>query len=278
LWHIVWIYNSKQQAKKMKKTIPFLLVIFAAFHTAAQKQSTRSTIVIIPGSWSAAADWGFVAPKLIAAGYEVIVVNLPGHGSDKTAIPAITFQGYVDVVKKAIGDRTNITLVAHSFGGVVMNQVAEEMHDRIKELVYVAAYVPRNGESLLSLATTDGDSHLGKVLQIKEKEGLAIVPKEGVVDAFFEDAPTRVQEFAPSHFPVEPLAPLATPVRTTDANYGALKKVYVFTANDHTNSPTLQHKMVADNNITKSYTLPSSHTPFVSMPDALAGIIANEAK
>jgi pimeloyl-ACP methyl ester carboxylesterase len=264
----------------MKKIFPILaFAVLAVFTVTAQlAPAKKSTIVIIPGSWSSAADWGFVVPQLKAAGNEVIVVNLAGHGTDKTPIASITMQVYVDAVKKAIGNRTNITLVGHSFGGIVLTQVAEEIPSQIKELVYVAAYVPKNGESLLSLATVDADSHLGEFLQIKEKEGIAVVPKEGVVDAFFEDAPKQVQDNAPDHFPVEPLAPLATPVKTTDANYGQLKKVYVFTANDHTNSPALQHKMVAANNITKTYTLPSSHTPFVSMPSVLAAIISNEAK
>jgi len=262
----------------MKKVISiFALSICSVFCALAQTTvASKSTIVIIPGSWSSAADWGYVVPHLKAAGNEVIVVDLPGHGTDKTPIGSITFQGYVDAVKKAIGSRKNITLVAHSFGGVVLNQVAEDIPAQISKLVYVAAYVPKNGESLLSLATADADSHLGKVLQIKEKEGLAVVPNEGIVDAFFADAPKQVQDYAVAHFPVEPLAPLATPVKTTEANYGKLKKVYVFTADDHTNSPTLQHKMVSENNITKTYTLPSSHTPFVSMPSVLAAIINNE--
>ena len=261
----------------MKKIIPAFILVFLVA-TALGAPPVKSIIVIIPGSWSSAADWGYVVPLLKTPDNEVIVVNLPGHGTDKTPITSISLQSYVDAVKKAIGNRTNVTLVAHSFGGVVMNQVAEDIHSQIKELVYVAAYVPKNGESLLSLATADADSHLGKMLQIKEKEGLAVVPKEGVVDAFFEDAPKQVQDYAVAHFPVEPLAPLATPVKTTAARYGQLKKVFIFTANDHTNSATLQHKMVADNNIGKTYTLPSSHTPFVSMPGVLAAIINNEAR
>jgi pimeloyl-ACP methyl ester carboxylesterase len=257
----------------MKTTIAaialFLMTCPAAFSQA---------IVIIPGSWSSASDWKAVSAKLKAGGHEVIVVNLPGHGEDKTPVTSISLQGYVDKVKAAIGKRTNITFVAHSFGGVVMNQVAEEIPSQIKELLYIAAYVPKNGESLLSLAQTDADSHLGKFLQIKEKEGIAVVPKDGIIDAFFEDAPKQVQDYVVDHFKAEPLAPLATPVKVTAANLGSLKKVYVFTANDHTNSPTLQHKMVADNNITRTYTLPSSHTAFISMPDVVAAIISNETK
>lgn len=264
----------------MKTTISTIaLTLMTVFGTTAQtKTTTQSTIVVIPGAWSSASDWDAVSAQLKAKGKEVIVVNLPGHGSDNTPISDITLQSYVDVVKKAIGTRKNITMVAHSFGGIVMNQVAEEIPGQIKELIYVAAYVPKNGESLLSLATADADSHLGKYLQIKEKEGIAVVPKEGIVDSFFEDAPKQVQDYVVNNFKPEPLAPLATPVKVTEANLGKLKKVYVFTTLDHTVSPKLQHKMVTDNNITKTYSLPSSHTPFVSMPDKLAEVLIKETK
>lgn len=263
----------------MKKFVPlFALGMFSLSVASGQTAATpKSTIVVIPGSWSSAADWGYVQAALKPSGQEVIVVNLPGHGNDKTPVSSINLASYVATVKKAIGNRNNITLVAHSFGGVVATQVAEEIHSQIKSVVFVAAYVPLNGESLLSLATADGDSHLGKVLQIKEAEGQAIVPASGVVDAFFADAPQQVKDYAPLHFPVEPLAPLAEPVQTTAGNFGKLSKVYVFTANDHTNSPSLQHKMVGNHGIERTYQLPSSHTPFVSMPAVLAAILAQEA-
>jgi pimeloyl-ACP methyl ester carboxylesterase len=260
-----------------------LMTIFNAYSqtTKTEKNTTKTEkhiIVIIPGAWSSAADWGYVVPELEAAGNEVIVVNLAGHGSDKTPITNISLKGYVDAVKEAIGKKKNITLVAHSFGGVVASQVAEEIPTQIKELLFVAAYVPKNGESLLSLATADADSHVGKSLVIKENEGIAVVSRDGIIDSFFADAPKQVQDYVIDHFPAEPLAPLATPVKTTAANLGKVKKVFVFTANDHTNSPALQHKMVEASGIKKTYTLQSSHTPFVSRPKELADIINKEAK
>lgn len=265
----------------MKTTIlsAIALTLMTVFSANSQTSKvSKNTIVIIPGAWSSAADWGYVVPQLEAAGNEVIVINLAGHGTDATPLQTISLQGYVDQVKTAIGKRTNVTLVAHSFGGVVASQVGEEIPSHIKEILFVAAYVPKNGESLLSLATVDADSHVGKWLQVKEKEGVAVVAKGGIVDSFFADAPKQVQDYVVDHFPAEPLAPLATPVKTTAANLGKVKKAFIFTANDHTNSPSLQHKMVEANGITKTFTLQSSHTPFVSMPKELAAIIIKEAK
>jgi len=246
----------------------------------AQSKNSKNanTIVIVHGAWSSAADWDTVAAKLKADGNEVIAVNLAGHGTDKTPVSAINLQGYVDSVKKAVGTRTNIILVGHSFGGIVISQTAEQIPNQIKLLVYVAAYVPKNGESLLSIANTDADSHIPKYLRIDEKAGIADINRDGLVDVFVDDAPKAVQDFFVTNFKAEPLAPLATPVTLTAANFSKVGKVYVHSFNDHVIGYPLQQRMVKDAGIVRFYGLPSSHTPFISFPNIIASIISNEAK
>jgi len=254
-----------------------LTTTFTAFSQANKAQNT-STIVIIHGAWSSASDWKHVAEDLVAAGNQVISINLPGHGSDNTPITAISLKLYIDDVKKAIGDKKNVVLVAHSFGGIVGSQVAEQMAPQIKKLIYIAAYVPKNGESLLSLAQTDAESHIGKSLIVDEKAGIATVRKEGVADVFMADAPAPVADYVSNTIKPEPLAPLATPVTLTDEKFGKINKVFVHSLNDHTIGYMLQQKMVKDAGIQRLYSLPSSHTPFIMFPHVLAQIIAVEAK
>lgn len=264
--------------KNLILSIAVLLTIsFTAFSQVTKAQNT-STIVIIHGAWSSASDWKHVAEDLVAAGNHVISINLPGHGSDNTAITGISLKLYTDEVKKAIGDKQNVVLVAHSFGGIVGSQVAEQIAPQIKKIIYIAAYVPKNGESLLSLAQTDAESHIGKSLIVDEKAGIATVRKDGVADVFMADAPTQVADYVSNNLRPEPLAPLATPVTLTDEKFGKINKVFVHSLNDHTIGYLLQQKMVKDAGIQRLYSLPSSHTPFVMFPHVLAQIIAAEAK
>jgi len=246
------------------------------FTAQAQKANNKnsSTIVLVHGAWSDATAWQAVVPLLKAQGHEVIAVNLPGHGSDTTSFAKIGLQTYVDAVKNAIGDRKNVILVGHSMAGLVISEVAEQIPGQIKELVYLAAYLPQNGESLLSLAKQDADSHVGKYLQIDQANGSANVAKDGVIDVFAADAPAQIGEYLTNNIKPEPLAPLATPVTLTDGNFGSVKKVYIHTTEDHAVSLALQNTMVKNNgHISKEYSLPSSHTPFISMPDKLAAIL-----
>jgi len=250
------------------------------FTAQAQKANNKNskTIVLVHGAWSDAHSWDAVTPLLKAQGNEVINVNLAGHGQDTTSFAGISFKTYVDQVKAAIGTRTNVVLVGHSFGGMVISQVAEEIPSQIKELVYLAAALPHNGDSLLGLAQSDPASHIGKFLTIDKEHGAAIIAKNGVADVFAADAPQQVQEYIAANIKPEPLAPLATPVQLTETNFGSVKKVYIHTANDHAISYPAQQYMVKNNKLAKVYTLQSSHTPFVSMPDKLADILIAESK
>lgn len=236
-----------------------------------------NTIVIVHGAWSSANDWDHVAGYLTSADNNVITVNLPGHGSDDTPVSAISLQLYVYEVLKAIGDETDVTLVCHSFGGIVVSEVAELIASQIKKIIYVAAFVPQNGESLLSIAQTDSESLVGKNLIVDELAGVASIAKEAVAEIFMADAPKPVAEYVTHHLKPEPLAPLATPVNLTNANSRQIAKVYIHSENDRTIGYPLQQKMVKEAGIARTYSLPSSHTPFIVFSRILSAIISLEA-
>jgi pimeloyl-ACP methyl ester carboxylesterase len=265
--------------KNLLATIVLSVLCFASFAaTQSNSNKAKKTIVLVHGAWSDASSWDAVTPLLKAQGHEVIAVNLVGHGTDATSFAEITFQSYVDQVKTAIGTRTHVILVGHSFAGMVISQVAEEIPAQIKELIYLAAGLPKDGESLLGLAKQDPASHIGKYLTIDEAHGAAIIGKEGVADVFAADAPQNVQDYLATHIKPEPLAPLATPVHLTEKNFGSVQKAYIHTLNDNAISYPAQQYMVNAGKVATVYTLPSSHTPFISMPDKLAEIILKESK
>src|SRR5476651_568058 len=253
--------------KKLLLTIAVSVLGYTSFATTPTPSIKKmETIILVHGAWADASSWDAVIPLLKAQGHEVIAVNLAGHGKDTTSFAGITFQTYVDQVKAAIGTRTNVILVGHSFAGMVISQVAEEIPTQIKELIYLAAGLPHDGDSLLGLAKQDPASHIGKYLTIDQPHGAAIIAKDGAADVFAADAPQQVQDYITANIKPEPLAPLATPVHLTEANYGKIRKVYIHTLNDHCISYPAQQFMVTRTKVAKEYSLPSSHTPFISMP------------
>jgi pimeloyl-ACP methyl ester carboxylesterase len=264
----------------MKKVILILLLLTSGLITFSQTKTKKQmeTIVLVHGAWSDATAWNAVIPHLKEKGYEVIAVNLPAHGTDTTSFAGIALTTYVKAVEDAIGDRKNVILVGHSMAGLVISEVAEAIPAQLKQLVYLAAYLPKNGESLLSLAQQDAGSHTGKYLTVDKEHGAAIIGKDGIVDVFAEDAPKQVQDYVIANWKTEPLAPLATPATLTEANFGKVAKAYIFTVNDHAISYAFQQTMVKGSDVKKTFVLNTSHTPFISEPVKLADDIIKAFK
>ena len=100
---------------------------------------TRATYVLIHGAGDVGWYWRLVEAELCARGHDVVVMDLP-VSDDSAGLTA-----YADTVIDAIGDRTNLVIVAQSFGGYVAPIVADRVPTRL--LVLVAAMVPAPGES-----------------------------------------------------------------------------------------------------------------------------------
>src|ERR1700694_2917195 len=98
-----------------------------------------ATYVLIHGAGSDSWYWNLVAPQLRARGHDVVAPDLPSD--DDTAGLA----AYTDTVVDAIGDRTDLIVVAQSMGGFTAPLVCERVP--VRQLVLVAAMVPRPGEA-----------------------------------------------------------------------------------------------------------------------------------
>src|ERR1700748_1456288 len=109
--------------KNLLLTMALSVLGFTGFATTpTQSIKKTETIILVHGAWADASSWDAVVPLLKAQGHEVIAVNLAGHGEDTTSFAGITFQTYVNQVKSAIGARTHVILVGHSFAGMVISQ------------------------------------------------------------------------------------------------------------------------------------------------------------
>ena len=123
----------------------------------------HSTIVLVHGAFQNASGWSRVKTKLEADGCKVVTVNLPGRDGDGTDPHKLTTDDYKQAVLRVVSaEATPVILVGHSFGGITISNVAEAAPEKIAALVYLSAFLPKNGESLQSLSQTDADSALGK--------------------------------------------------------------------------------------------------------------------
>jgi pimeloyl-ACP methyl ester carboxylesterase len=108
-----------------------------------------STFVLVHGAWGGAWIWRRVIGPLRAAGHEVHAVTLTGDGERAhLRRPEISLQTHIDDVLGLIEaeELTDIVLVGHSYGGMVITGAADALGARVRQLVYVDAMVPLPGE------------------------------------------------------------------------------------------------------------------------------------
>jgi pimeloyl-ACP methyl ester carboxylesterase len=114
-----------------------------------------STYVLVHGAWGGSYGWRKVRPLLQQAGHEVFTPSLTGLGErSHLNSPTVNLSTHIQDVYNAIWyeDLTDIVLLGHSYGGMVVTGAADRLSDRIKHLVYLDAFVPADGQSLWDLA------------------------------------------------------------------------------------------------------------------------------
>lgn len=231
------------------------------------------TYVLVHGAWADESAWGFVRNEL-AKNANVVVVNLPAHGADNTYGAGIGLKDYVKTVTEAVNAQPGkVILVGHSMAGAIVSQVAENIPVKIKTLIYVAAYLPKNGESVIELSKKDNSSKVGANLEFNKDYSLATIKKDALADAVCADCPPYMKEALIKYHRAEPVKGLNDKVTLT-AKYASIPKFYIATTSDQAVPYTLQQQMIKDNgSIKKVFDMNTSHLPFVVQPDKFIGII-----
>jgi len=265
----------------MKKIITILLFLASAAITFSSCSKDDDNVkpvknyLLVHGAWQAPYVWDGVKSTLTNEGNNVTVVQLPGHGSDKTVPSTLTLNSYRDIVNDALSKIDGkVIVVGHSLGGMIISAVAEQNPSKIEKLVFVAAYLPASGQSLLDLANTDAGSSLGgEGVLIQNQDGTIDVKQDQITSIFIQDGSTQVQNLVLQNYRPEPVIPFTNPVTLTAANFGSVDKVYIKTLQDHVVSPALQNRMISAAGVKTTYQLNTSHSPFLSKPDSVAVLL-----
>jgi len=237
---------------------------------------TNHTIVLVHGAFQNANGWSRVKTKLEADGCKVIAVNLPGRDGDGTDPHKLTPDDYKQAVLKAVSTEARpVVLVGHSFGGITVSNVAEAAPEKISALVYLSAFLPKNGESLQSLAQTDADSALGRDgnFVVSPDYAYASIKPEHAAELFGNDAIDGDREAIRKSLISDPLAPMAMPVVLTATRFGKVPKYYIETTEDLIVSPALQERMIAGADVKRVFKISAGHASYVTQPGDVARAI-----
>jgi len=236
--------------------------------------------VLVHGAFGGAWAWTDMARELEAAGHAAVAIDLPGGGDDRTPIEDVTLDSCAARVIEALEDSAEPSiLVGHSMGGVVVTQAAARRPERVALLVFVAAFMPRDGQSLLDLTklpegagdqvqasiTVEGDppvarrapGSLANVMQYASPEQVARAEQLGREQA---------------------VAVFATPVSIPAGALDGIRRVYVHTTEDRAIRPALQQRMMRENPCVDVVELATDHSPNFSMPTELLAALLSFAE
>jgi pimeloyl-ACP methyl ester carboxylesterase len=136
------------------------------------------------GGWC----WKRVADRLRGEGHEVFTPTLTGLGDRAHLLrPDVGLSTHIEdlIALFEYEDIRDAVLVAHSYGGIVVNGAMEEIADRVRRLVYVDAQLPRSGESMLDLVGSEGAEKMRAIVD-EQGEGWYLPPTDasywGVTD------------------------------------------------------------------------------------------------
>jgi pimeloyl-ACP methyl ester carboxylesterase len=128
----------------------------ALLTTPAAAQPSPKTFILVHGAWHGGWCWRRVSDILEGKGHKVFAPTMTGLGerSNQLAKGIDHSMHAVDICNVVTWENlSNIVLVGHSYGGTVINGVAERMADKIGSIVFLDAFLPENGERLVEKST-----------------------------------------------------------------------------------------------------------------------------
>ena len=232
------------------------------------------TFLLVHGAWHGAWCWYKLAPRLQRAGHRVIAPDLLGMGRDRTALGEITLARWADQIANLVRVQEDpVTLVGHSRGGIVISEVAERCWDRIDRLVYLAAFLLRDGEHLIAQTQQDAGSLIPANRVIAADQRSATIRAEAVQEMFYGLCSDEDVFLARSLLCAEPVAPLLTPLQVSEERWGRVPRTYIHCRRDRALSFEMQQRLVARTPCDAVRVIDTDHSPFLSRPEVLSEML-----
>ncbi|MFD5553542.1 alpha/beta fold hydrolase [Streptomyces sp. NPDC127068] len=191
-----------------------------------------------------------------------------------------------------IGGGRPVTVVAHSMGGAVLTRAAQRAPELVGRAVYLAAFmpgsdlaggtyygVPENADSLVGAVIRADAAVIGahRIDLASADAGYRRLLR----DAFYTDVDQGLADAAMGLLTPDAPAGIARgTTRLTTDGWGSVPRTYVVCTRDRALPPALQRKFIADadaafpENPTSVVELDAAHSPFLSMPERLADVVA----
>ena len=229
-----------------------------------------ATFLVAHGAWSAAWAWKKMRPLLQQRGHILHTPTYTGLGERAHLVTReVGLQTHIADVLATLEyeDLRDVVLVGHSYGGMVATGVADRARSRLRQLVYLDAFVPRDGQALLDLVPAEMRERMREGARTAGA-GWRVPPNPVPPDTSEADlawiTPRRV---------MHPLRAFEEPLRVTATNPG-MPRTYIYCTRSAPGDVFRQFAERARTEPGWQYVeLDASHSPNGTAPEALAAVL-----
>ncbi len=224
-------------------------------------------LVVAHGAWSSGWAWKKMRPLLREAGHELFTPSYTGLGErEHLAEPRVNLSLHITDVVNVLEfeDLENVILIGHSFGGLVATGVADRVPGRIAQLIYLDAFVPRDGHCLLDLLSAQARERAKTAC--REGDGWRVPPLD-----MPPDTPPDDRRWAAPRRRPHPIAAFEEPLRLSGRPLPPASYVYCTRI-----GPDDTFGAFAERARREQWTyveMDASHNPHITAPGPLAGVL-----
>jgi pimeloyl-ACP methyl ester carboxylesterase len=235
--------------------------------------SVAYTFVLVHGAWHGGWCWRRVADRLRSGGHTVFTPTLTGLGERSHLLRAgIDVETHVaDVVNVMKWERLgDVVLCGHSYGGFVISGVAEQTPAAIRSIVFLDAFVPRNGETVQDLTGPAVQEGIRAALQ---RGDLGIPPRPA--EAFGVNEADRA--WVDSLCVAQPIGTFTAKIALTGARERIARKTYIRAKSYANPGFDRAYGALQSDSSWRTYEVPGGHDMMVDLPERLSQILLEAA-
>jgi len=249
--------------KSCRGLVGLSLLLTAIALPASAAQLKAKTAVLVHGAFADGSSWEKVIPYLAKAGLKVVAVQNPLDSLDSD----------VAATKRAIRNAEGpVVLVGHSWAGAVITEAGND--EKVKSLVYVAAFAPDKGESVHSASSKYPEPESLKTF-VKDPDGYLTISEDGIKRYFAADLSSEEQAVVAATQGPFHSRTLTAPM--SQAAWREKPTFMVVATKDAIIPPQMERDQVKAAKAT-AIELPSSHVAMLSFPEEVAKLIIEAAE
>lgn len=237
----------------------------------SMEQANKGPVVLVHGAWHGGWCWHEVADKLEHQGRKVYAPTLSGMAHRRAGlhrdISADTHVVDIASLVEAL-DLKDVTLVLHSYAGLLGPALLHRLDGRLKEIAWLEAVIPSPGMPMLELTTPEAAARYTR-LAASEGEGWWMPPPSATQ---FQLPTSEMQQYVDQHLTPQPFRTFSEPVTLPQADVRAFPGRYML-ASDRNPQPYLRYAAIATDAGWPVLEAPGGHLMMLTNSDAVVNFL-----